>query len=365
MTALVRRAAIGCFLTAKGSEAESEAMSSEQPSEVSAGPMYSGSVCDVPGVRVGHFTHAQGQTGLTVVLFNEPAAGGACVRGSAPCTIGVDWLEPTGWLEEVHAAFLTGRSVFGLTTAAAALTRWLRERGVGLDLPGGPVPIVVGAGIYDLAAGDALIMPEEGWAYAAAEAASAAAPAQGSVGAGTGARCGRWPGSAPLKGGLGTAALHLPTGAVVAALVVVNAIGAPLHPVTRQPYALAGGFTDPVPPATTATARREPATTTALVVTNAVLSKTHLAKVADMAHDGLARAIRPAHLMLDGDVVFAFSAGGAQRVAAEGRLPREDADLVGVAAADALTRAVLNALCCAQGIPGWPAFHELRPDRQD
>ena len=323
-----------------------------------AGPVYPGSLCDVPGVRVGHFTHAQGRTGLTVVLFDEPAAGGASVRGSAPCTIGVDWLKPTGWLEEVHAAFLTGRSVFGLSTAAAALTRWLRERGIGLDLPGGPVPIVVGAGIYDLAAGDASVMPEEGWAYAAAEAASAVAPAQGSLGAGTGALCGRWPGSVLLKGGLGTASLRLPTGAVVATLVVANAIGTPLHPATRRPYALAGGFTDPAPPASTP---REPATTIALVVTNPMLNKTHLGKVADMAHDGLARAIRPVHLMLDGDVVFAFSVGGGQRVAAGGLVPREDVDLVGTAAADVLTRACLNALLAAGHTTETPALRDLWP----
>lgn len=324
-----------------------------------AGRLYPGSVCDVPGLRVGHYTHAQGRTGLTVVLFDEPAAGGASVRGSAPCTIGADWLEPTGWLEEVHAAFLTGRSVFGLTTVAAALTRWLRQRGIGLDLPGGPVPIVVGAGIYDLAAGDTSVMPEAAWVYAAAEAASAQPVKQGAVGAGTGARCGRWQGSVLLQGGLGTAALHLPGGALVAALVAVNAIGAPLHPVSRRPYALAGGFTDPAPPAT---GLPQPSTTVALVVTNAALSKTHLAKVADMAHDGLARALRPVHLMLDGDAVFAFSVGGTRRLSAGGRLPREDADLVGTAAADALTRAVLNALLVAERTAETPVLRDLWPD---
>jgi L-aminopeptidase/D-esterase-like protein len=298
-----------------------------------------------------------------VVLFEPPACGGASVRGFAPCTLGADWLAPTGWLEEVHAAFLTGRSVIGLASAAAGLTRFLRERGVGLRLPGGPVPIVVGAGLYDLAVGDPAVLPEEAWASAAAAGATTSPPAQGNVGAGAGATCGKLPGGVGLKGGLGTASLRLPSGAVVAGMVVVNALGAVVHPGAQRLYALHGGFDTPALPPENA-GPGAPATTIALVVTNAALHKTHLSNVADVAHDGLARAIRPLHMMLDGDTVFAFSAGGTARRPAGGALPREDADIVGTAAADVLTRAVLNALEAAESIPGWPCWRELEDGSQ-
>jgi L-aminopeptidase/D-esterase-like protein len=339
-------------------------------------------ITEVPGVKVGHVTDAEALTGVTVVLTEAGAIGALCVSGGAPGTFTTHGLEPLGANELVHGVVLTGGSNFGLA-AVLGVMRYLEERDVGLSLRGGRVPIVPGAVIYDLGVGDGRVRPTEAWGYRAAEAASAGPVAQGNVGAGTGATAGKWPGGIRMKGGLGTASLALGGGCVVGAIVVVNPRGDLIDPVTRRLYAVHGGFDRPaasapdrppapaahadhVPGSSTAPAGSEPGTTAnttiGVVATNVRLTKLQLARVARMADDGLARAIRPIHTTGDGDVIFALS------VLAEARdLPRSSntaaADLVGTAAADVMVQAILNAARAATSIPGYPALGELEKGR--
>lgn len=320
-------------------------------------------ITDVPGVKVGHVTDSEALTGVTVVLVEGSAIGGICVSGGAPGTFTTHGMEPLGGNEIVHAIVLTGGSNFGLASVHGVM-RWLDERGIGLALRSGRVPIVPAAVIYDLAVGDGRVRPTEEWGYRAAEVASTGPVAQGNVGAGTGATAGKWEGGLRTKGGLGTASLDLGDGLIVGALAVVNPRGDLLHPQTRKLYAVHGGFD-------TATGERVREresergshggsganTTIAVVATNARLTKSQLARVARMADDGLARAIRPVHTTGDGDLIFALS------VPAEGRelfpsAPNAASDLIGAASADVMVHAILNGVRAATGIPGFPALAE-------
>ena len=298
-------------------------------------------ITDVPEIRVGHWTDTEGRTGCTVVLLPEAGAvAGVDVRGPAPGTRETDLLRPGRLVERVHAICLCGGSAFGLG-AADGVMRFLRERGVGLPVGPVRVPLVPAAALFDLATGaPAWPGPDDG--YAAAAAATAGAPAEGAVGAGTGATVGKLLGRAgACAGGVGTASVRLPGGAVVAALAVVNAVG---DVYGRDGRLLAGARGQdgratagwaallnegrPLPPPAGAS------TTIAVVATDAALDKAGCRRLAEVAHDGLALAIRPAHTPYDGDTVFAVSAGGAAA----------DALSLGVAAAEAMWRAVERAV---------------------
>ena len=258
---------------------------------------------DVPGIRVGHWTDAVAGTGCTVVVADGGAVAGADVRGSAPGTRETDLLRPTALVERVNAICLAGGSAFGLA-AADGVMRYLSERGIGFDTGLRRVPIVPAAILFDLGVGspDTYPGPEEGYlACVAAE--SGEGPLEGRVGAGTGATVGKLAGmehAAP--GGIGSAGLRLPDGAVVAALVVNNAIG---NVIGRDGSLLAGV---PLPsgemPAT-------PLGNTVLIVvaTDATLDRAQARRLAELAHDGLAQAISPPHTPLDGDIAFALSTG--------------------------------------------------------
>jgi L-aminopeptidase/D-esterase-like protein len=275
----------------------------------------------VPGIRVGHWTHPSGRTGCTVVLCPPGTIGGVDVRGPAPGTRETDLLRPGTLVEEVHAVLLSGGSAFGLA-AADGVMRYLAEQGIGFAAGVARVPIVPAAVLFDLTEAEPLY-PDAAAGYAAAAAATAAAPAEGSVGAGAGAMVGRILGpSGAMKGGIGTAALRV-AGEIVAALVAVNALGDIVDPESgliragaRQPdgsflrttAALLGmaPFTPPFAH-----------TCIGVVATSAPLDKAQACRLASTAHDGLARAVRPAHTMFDGDTLFALSTAGQQaRVAA-------------------------------------------------
>ena len=263
---------------------------------------------DVPGISVGHFTHDQVYRGVTAILCKDSATAGVSVRGSNPGTIHTDALGPTTIGGMVHGIGLSGGSLFGLG-AIAGITEWLLQQGIGLRQRGALIPIVPGAVIYDLDLSDPFLHPMAEWGRQAAEAARPGSFARGNVGAGTGGTAGKGPGGVRTKGGLGTASLLLPGGIVVGALVVINALGSLVHPVTGELYATSGGFNVPLlyHPRDEEAARVTPLTNTTLgvVATNARLDKPQLVKVADLVHDGLARAIRPMHAMRDGDTVFA------------------------------------------------------------
>jgi L-aminopeptidase/D-esterase-like protein len=319
----------------------------------------SGSLTDVPGLKVGHFTDSRRPTGCTVVLPGAGAVCGVDVRGGAPGTRETDLLDPSQTVSEVHGILLAGGSAFGLD-AATGVVRWLEERGVGFPVREQRVPIVPAAILYDLDVGDGRIRPDAAAGYAAARAASEAAVPEGNVGAGAGATVGKLFGLAgAMRGGLGTASLRLPNRAVVAALVAVNAVGdvvedgrivAGARDAGGKRFldcaqALREGRAPGGPPASGAN------TTLAVVATNVTLTKAEARKVAQMAHDGLARSIRPVHTPWDGDTVFALSAGQLELPAAP--------LVVGALAADALARAVVRAVRLARGVPGFPAVRDL------
>lgn len=317
---------------------------------------------DVPGVIVGHYTHDTVYRGVTAILTTEGATAGVSVRGSNPGTVHTDSLGPTTIGGFVHGIGLAGGSLFGLG-AIAGITEWLLRQGIGLQIGAALIPVVPGAVIYDLDLTDPMVHPRAEWGRQAAAAAKRGAFARGNVGAGRGGTAGKGPGGVPTKGGLGTASLMLPGGIVVGALVVINALGSLIHPVTGDLYATGGRFDIPVlfQPTDANPVHSAPLTNTTLgvVATNAALDKPALVKIADLAHDGLARAIRPMHAMRDGDTVFALATHTDPRTL-PGTTGPNLTDMVGAAAADAMVGAVLDAAEQTAGVGDWPSVAEAQ-----
>jgi L-aminopeptidase/D-esterase-like protein len=318
----------------------------------------------VEGLELGHHTLTERPTGCTVILARDGAVGGVDVRGSAPGSREIALLDPVNTVDRVNAVVLSGGSAFGLASADGVM-RWLDERDVGYRVGSKVVPIVVGAILYDLSLeGDARVRPDAACGYAAAEAASTARPAEGSVGAGAGATVGKMRGmDRAMRGGFGTASITLESGLTVAAAVAVNAVGDIVDPATGTVIAGArtddgSGFADMrrmlrgEEGADTDTGARSGANTTiGLVATNATLTKTQATKIAQMAQDGLARAIYPAHTASDGDTVFSLATG---RWEGEPDLTR-----IGALAADVMAEAILRAVRSAEGLPGLPSVTDL------
>lgn len=307
-------------------------------------------ITDVPGILVGHDTNLEAATGCTVILCETPMIGGVDVRGGAPATRETDLLRPMHMVEEVHAVLLTGGSAFGLD-AASGVMRYLEEQGRGFDTGVARVPIVPAAAIFDLALGSASIRPDAAAGYRACEQATDEATAQGNIGAGTGATVGKMAGLAfSMKGGLGSASTQIDAETVVGAIVVVNAAGDVIDPHTQQIIAGArnplGGhiFANPMGN-----------TTIAVVATNAVLSKDQANKVAQMAHNGLAQTLRPAHTMVDGDTVFALASGTSTQRQSDPQKVAAQTSMLGAAAATTLARAIVKAVRHTNELHGIPA----------
>lgn len=309
-----------------------------------------GSITDVAGIEVGHFTDTRRPTGCTVILAREGAVAGVDVRGAAPGTRETDLLDPVNLVDTVHAVMLAGGSAWGLDAASGAM-RWLEERGVGFDVRVGRLPIVPAAVLFDLLVGDATIRPDATAGYAACAAATTRRPAEGNVGAGTGAALGKIFGiERAMKGGIGTASVTV-DGVTVGALIAVNALGDVVDPDTAQVVAgartangrklmdtrralLRGELPKPLLAGTN--------TTIGVIATDAVLTKVQATKLAQMAHDGLARSINPVHTMSDGDTLFALGTGRAQK--------NPGMMLLGTMVAEATARAVLRAALTARGL---------------
>lgn len=315
-------------------------------------------ITDVPGIRVGHDTDLEGGTGCTVILCDTAAMGGVDVRGGAPATRETDLLRPMSLVEGVNAVLLTGGSAFGLD-AASGVVRYLEERGIGYDTGVARVPIVPAAGIFDLAFGSSNARPDAAAGYRACQRANQAnqtnhaAVAQGTVGAGTGATVGKMAGPEHMmKGGLGSASVQLSDGTVVGAIVVVNALGDVIDPSTQKVVAGArspsgAGFLANNPFGNT---------TIAVIATSAALTKEQANKVAQMAHNGLAQAIRPAHTMFDGDTVFALALGPSSQTLYGSPLAAMQVSTIGAAAAATLARAIVKAVRLATALHGVPAI---------
>ena len=309
-----------------------------------------GSITRVAGIEVGHYTETRRPTGCTVVIAREGAVAGVDVRGAAPGTRETDLLHPSNLVDQVHAIMLAGGSAWGLDAATGAV-RWLEERGVGFNVAVGRLPIVPAAVLFDLLVGDMRIRPDAAAGYAACEAASADAPAEGNVGAGTGAALGKIFGiQRAMKGGIGTASVTV-DGVTVGALIACNALGDVVDPDTAQVIAgartddglrlrdtrrslLRGDAPQPLLAGTN--------TTIGVVATDAVITKAQAHRLAVAAHDGLARSINPVHTMSDGDTLFSLGTGRA------GKTP--GMMVLATMAAEATALATARAAWCARAL---------------
>ena len=327
-----------------------------------------GSITDVPGIEVGHAQDEAALTGCTVLLCRKGAVAGVDVRGSAPGTRETDLLNPINLVERVHAILLAGGSAFGLD-AAGGVMHYLEEQKIGFNTGIARVPIVPAAILFDLAIGNKNIRPDAEMGYKACKAASNTACREGNAGAGTGASVGKMFGMAlAMKSGLGSASVHA-GGLVVGALVAVNAFGDVVDPEKGEIVAgLRSGKVGPLRIggkdyfADTLAMLKKPVGRTVLglatrtntvigvVATNARLTKAEATKVAQMAHDGVARTIRPAHTMLDGDTLFALSTGN----------KKADVTSIGAFAAEAITLAILRAVKMSAAAGGLPGLSDLK-----
>jgi len=340
-------------------------------------PNLKNSLTDVPGIKVGHAHDLDALTGVTVVLCEEGAVGGVDQRGGAPGTRETDLLRPMHLVQKVHAIVLTGGSAFGLD-AATGVVRYLEEKGIGFDTQVAKVPIVPTAVFFDLAIGKSDVRPDAAMGYAACKTATRKDASLGNVGAGAGATVGKVFGMGQaMKSGVGTASIDLGGGLIVGALFAVNAFGDVVDPGTGKIIAGARK-TKSVPSVPSVPSRGTQGTkgtsfqfadtlavlksfvgkramrfatrtrsntVIGVVATNANLTKEEANKVAQMAHDGLARAIRPAHTMFDGDTIFALATGK----------KKADVNLIGAYAAEVTARAIVRAAMHAKsagGIPG-------------
>lgn len=317
-------------------------------------------ITQVPGIRVGHFTLPGGLTGCTVVLADgDGAVGGVAQRGGAPGTRETDLLDPLNLVERVNAIVLSGGSAFGLD-AAQGVTTYLEERNIGFKTNAGVVPIVPAAILFDLGFGGNKVRPTADCGYKAAGAATSGPVAEGNVGAGAGATVGKIGGGRmPMKSGLGSAAIVLPNGLIVGAIVAVNAVGDVIDPFNGAVVAgardasgkLADARTVLRAGAQTTTPRPGENTTIGVVATNAKLTKAQASRMALMADDGLARALFPSHTLGDGDTVFALATGSWNGNA--------DVSNVGALAADMMAEAIVRAAVMAKRSGGLPAASDI------
>jgi L-aminopeptidase/D-esterase-like protein len=320
---------------------------------------------DVEGILVGHFTDTEALSGVTVAICPEGAVAGVDVRGSAPGTRETDLLNPINLVNKVQAVVLSGGSVYGLS-ASHGVVAWLAERGCGFSLDAHHVaPIVPAVVLYDLGRGADFIPPiNDEWGRKACEASTDGPVSMGCVGAGTGALSGS------IKGGLGTASLVLDSGVTVAAVVAVNSLGMVINPENgriweaclerEHEFGEQAQRRVKVPPLPETAAAQN--TTIGIVATDAILTKVQAQKVAQMAHDGMGRAIRPAHTMFDGDTIFCLATGKKELVEQKGffLVPQAQAlTEIGHAAADCMSRAIIHGILSAKSMAGIAAFCDL------
>lgn len=327
------------------------------------------SITDIPGILVGHAHDKESLTGCTVILCPKGATAGVDQRGGAPGTRETDLLHPVHLVEKVHAIVLAGGSAFGLD-AASGVMRYLEERQIGFDVGVTRVPIVPAAILFDLDVGNPKVRPDAAMGYQACLNATTPNTAQGNVGAGMGATVGKILGiRQAMKSGLGTASVEIGRGVIVGAIVAVNALGDVINPANGQ--ILAGARPLYIGPkrigetetfANTLHVMRSLVGRTAfqfatrqntvigVVATNARLNKEQVTRVAQMAQDGLAQTIRPAHTMFDGDTIFALATG--ERNA--------DVNIIGAFAAQVVAEAILNAVRYAEPVAGLPSAASLQ-----
>lgn len=321
---------------------------------------------DIEGLIVGNYTDQDAACGVTVVICKEGAVAGVDVRGSAPGTRETDLLEPLNLVEKVQAVVLSGGSVYGLS-ASDGVVHWLSEKGFGFPLDDQHVaPIVPAAVLFDLGRGRDFIPPINAeWGQKACLATKDGPISMGCAGAGTGALSGS------IKGGLGTASLILDSGIIVAALVAVNSFGSVINPTTGRFWEIDLEMEDefgkqgkrsvelPLSPEPSPSKN----TTIGIVATDAVLTKTQAQKIAQMAHDGMSRAIRPSHTLFDGDTIFSLATGKKKLPEIPGFFIAPQAQAVneiGHAASNCMSRAIIHAILAAKSQFNITAFRDLK-----
>jgi L-aminopeptidase/D-esterase-like protein len=320
---------------------------------------------DVDGIGLGHYTDADAASGVTVAICPEGAVTGVDVRGSAPGTRETDLLAPLNLVDKSQAVVLAGGSVFGLAAADGAV-RWLAERGFGFPLDKSHVaPIVPAAVLYDLGRGRQFVPPIcAEWGEKACRTAGSGPVACGCVGAGTGALSGN------IKGGVGSASLVMDSSVVVAALVAVNSAGSVINPDTGCPweiglemeneFGLQGKRAVRLPPPIESAPVKN--TTIGIIATDTTLTKAQAQKIAQMGHDGMARAIRPSHTMFDGDTIFCMATGKKKLPESSGFFSTPQAQAIneiGHSAAICMSRAIIKAILSAISMAGMTAFCDL------
>ncbi len=326
------------------------------------------SITSISGIHIGHAQDFDAITGCTVILCPKGAVGGIDQRGGAPGTRESDALHPMHLVKKVHAVVLAGGSAFGLE-AASGVMKYLEEQGVGFETGAGKVPIVPAAILFDLGIGKREIRPDAAMGYQACLNASKEPPQEGNIGAGTGATVGKIFGMGQaVKSGIGCAALDIGNGIIVAALIAVNTFGdvidpsngkilagarsihkGPIHVGSNETFADTQEIMKTLIGRTTLGIASRANTVIGVVASNARLTKEETNKVAQMAQDGIARCIRPAHTMLDGDTIFALSTG----------LRKADVNIIGAFAAEATSQAIIRSVKMAKSIGGVPALSEL------
>ena len=329
-------------------------------------------ITDVPGISVGHAQNEQALTGCTVILCPEGTTGGVDQRGGAPGTRETDLLHPLHLVNHVDAILLGGGSAYGLD-AASGVMQYLEEQGRGIDTGPAKVPIVPAAILFDLAIGDAHIRPDKAMGYLACLNASTSPPDQGNFGAGTGATVGKILGpTQAMKSGIGTASMEIGNGIVVAAIIAVNAFGDIILPedgaiiagartLQKGPVKLGSGpvFADTMGIMKKMAGRAilefaaRQNTIIGAVATNAKLNKEEINKVAQMAHNGLAAVVRPAHSMLDGDTIFSLATNK----------KKADVNIVGAYAAQVVSQAIINGVLAAAPVASIPSSTSLTTER--
>jgi L-aminopeptidase/D-esterase-like protein len=305
-------------------------------------------ITDVRGIEVGHAQDDLALTGCTVILCRKGAVAGVDVRGGAPGTRETDLLNPINLVAKVHAIVLAGGSAFGLD-AATGVVRYLEERNIGFNTGAAKVPIVPSAILYDLNVGRADVRPDSAMGYRAAASASSDAPAEGNVGAGTGASAGKILGmKRAMKAGLGTTSINL-NGTIIGALVAVNPFGDVFDPANGTMIAgVRSGTTLQKMKRVQTHSAPKSNTVIGVIATNAKLTKAQATKVAQMAQDGIARTIRPAHTMFDGDTIFTLATGE----------KKADVSMIGAYAAEAVAEAILRAVRMAASAGGLPGLYQ-------
>lgn len=307
-------------------------------------------ITEVRGIEVGHAQDEEALTGCTVILCRKGAVAGVDVRGGAPGTRETNLLDPVNVIDKVHAVVLAGGSAFGLD-AAGGVMQYLEEQKIGFETGAAKVPIVPSAILYDLSLGRADVRPDFVMGYRAAVSATSVAPAEGNTGAGTGASVGKMRGmNYAMKSGVGTWSMKV-HGIVIGALVAVNAIGDIVDPDSGKMVAgMRSGNTMQWMKEHRSRAAVPSNTVIGVVATNARLTKAQATKVAQMAQDGLARVVRPAHTMFDGDTIFAL--GTDEKNA--------DVSMVGAFAAEVMAEAILRAVKMAASAGGLPGLYRKR-----